>query len=201
MLSGWNNCRLGWKRPEHYSKTIILYCTKNVFKTVFERSVAFKLCIFIFLRYPNSLTSVFFCTVKLFFSLSDMFACHLDTCSSLAGKEISHWMTSRLEKTWLQICLYLLATNTKRKPGGWVLFFSWEKVEKEISNSNIWLCPSGVLRKKKILSSSSVCAFWSNESKLARRLPLQTKRKFYTNVASFGSAWISIHMLTREGAY
>jgi len=126
---------LSWKRPEYYSKTIFLYFTKSVLKTLFERSVAFKLCICIFLKYPDNLTSVSFARPSSFSLLQIRLPVIWIHFLPLQREELSHRMTSRLERTGLALCLYVVTTNTKRKPEGRVLFFSWEEAEKEISNS------------------------------------------------------------------
>lgn len=102
---------LGWKRPECYSKTIILYFTESVLKTCFERNMALKLCIFIFLKYPNNLTSVPFARPSSFSLLQICLPVIWIHVLPLQGKELSHWMTSTLRKLGLEfvfICWQLI---------------------------------------------------------------------------------------------
>lgn len=85
---------------------------------LFEINVAFKPCIFIFLKNPNHITAASFARPSCFSLLRMSLPVISIHVLPLQGEELSHRMTSRLEKTWLGICLYLLTTNTKRKPGG-----------------------------------------------------------------------------------
>lgn len=82
--------------------------------------------------YPNRLTSLSFTRPSSFSLLHICLPVIWIHAFPLQVEKLSHWLTSRLEKTWLGI--FALITNGKRKPKGWVSPSSWEEVGKEISN-------------------------------------------------------------------